>query len=151
MSRKTEKIFKEFHKYIENMDIKDEKELEKEFGKFIEKYNTEELPIQDDDVLDADDYLEMAIDAETEEEAIEYAKMALKEDKDCVDAKLLLLQFEEDVEKIKDQLEKIIEVEAKRLKEEGFFAEEDIGHFYGILETRPYIRDRKSTRLNSSH
>ena len=37
-------------------------------------------------------------------------------------------------------LEEGLENEKSRLKKEGFFEKENIGHFYSIFETRPYIR-----------
>ena len=33
-----------------------------------------------------------------------------------------------------------LEFEKDRLEEEGYFEKDNIGHFYGIFETRPYIR-----------
>ncbi len=86
-------------------------------------------------------YLDKAYEAETEEEAKRYAKKALKLDGRCIEAELLLLDLADYTpEEYMKRLQKIIDKEKDCLVEEGFFAEECIGQFYGIFETRPYMR-----------
>ena len=142
MSRETEKVFKEFHKYIGDRKFKSGEEASKELTAFLEKYNSGLLSKDKASKMTADDYLDMAYEAETPEECIEYAKKALKEDKNCLDAKLLIIQSEGVSESSKNQLENVIKGETKRLEKEGYFDKENIGHFYGMLETRPYMRIR---------
>ena len=141
MSRETEKIFKEFHKYIEGKNL-DGEMVGEEWKSFVEMLNNGDMPKRDSKNLTVDDYLDLACEAETPEEAIKYTKKALKKDKYCMDAKLFLAQLEENNEKAKIQLEKAVEIETQRLEEKGYFSEDNIGSFYGILETRPYMRAR---------
>lgn len=93
-------------------------------------------------IMEADEYLDMAYDAGTPEQAVKYAKKALKRDKNCLDAKLLIIELNhtDDAEKAKLELEKAISYEKKRLEGEGFFDEDSVGVFYGMIETRPYMR-----------
>ena len=142
MSRETEKLFKEFHKHIGDKEFGSGEEASKELSAFIEKYNAGLSSKDKATNMTADDYLDMAYEAETEEKSVEYAKKALKEDKNCLDAKLLIIQSEGVSESTKEQLENAIKGETKRLEKEGWFDKENIGHFYGLLETRPYMRIR---------
>jgi len=142
LSRETEKVFKEFHKYTGNKVFENEDEVNKAMSEFLEKYNAGLISKNNPSKMDADDYLDMAYDAETPEESLKYAKKALKEDRNCLDAKLLIIQSEGINETTKKQLEDVIKGETKRLEKEGYFDDENIGHFYGILETRPYMRIR---------
>lgn len=116
MSRGTEKIFRKMRKAMEGKNIESE---------------------------DAYDYLEMAQDAEDEKEALKYARKALELDPLCLDAEVLIAQIEADTpDEFKEYLEVIIEKGEQLLAEQGITKEEDVGHFYGILETRAYMRAR---------
>lgn len=93
--------------------------------------------------LDAYDYLEMAQNAEDDKKALKYAKKALELDYGCLDAEVLIAQIESDTpEELKKYLEAIIKKGEQLLAKQGITEEEDAGHFYGILETRPYMRVR---------
>jgi tetratricopeptide (TPR) repeat protein len=82
-----------------------------------------------------------AWDADTKRERIALAKRALEISDSCADAHVMLAQ-----EAAKN------DIEARRHYEAGVAAgekalgakafEEDVGHFWGILETRPYMRAR---------
>lgn len=141
MSRETEKIFKDFNKYIEGKEFDSEEEVQKELAAFMENYNKGLDSNVKSAKKSADDYLDMAYNATSRDKAIEYAKKALKLDRDLVDARLLILQFEDDLESVKKQLEDLIKGETKRLEKEGYFTD-DVGSFWGIIETRPYMRAR---------
>ena len=39
-----------------------------------------------------------------------------------------------------EELNESLEFEKKRLEQEGYFDKENTGSFYGLFETRPYIR-----------
>lgn len=86
-------------------------------------------------------YLDKAYEATKEEDVKKYAKKALKLDENCVDAAMLLLELMDiDIEDYKTRLEKIINKEYEHLENTGMFKEENIGDFYAIIETRPYMR-----------
>ncbi|OUM68544.1 hypothetical protein PIROE2DRAFT_3679 [Piromyces sp. E2] len=91
--------------------------------------------------------LEEAYEATTKEEKIELAQSALEVYPDNIDAELYIASFEEDKFKKLSTLESIIE-KAKTILENGnYFSEQYIGHFWGILETRPYMRAKHQKLL----
>ncbi|MDO4352982.1 MAG: hypothetical protein Q4D00_07655, partial [Clostridia bacterium] len=79
-----------------------------------------------------------------EKEALKYAKKALELDEYCTDAEVMIadIQYGRDPEKFKKKFEKIITKTEKHLREEGYFDDDCIGRFWGIFETRPYMRAR---------
>ena len=59
---------------------------------------------------------------------------------DCFDAILFQVHLENNPLKRWKLLEEGLEFEKDRLEDEEYFQKDNIGHFYGIFETRPYIR-----------
>ncbi len=57
-----------------------------------------------------------------------------------MDAILFQVRLEPNPRKRNELLNEGLKNEEKRLKEKNYFDKENIGHFYGIFETRPYIR-----------
>jgi tetratricopeptide (TPR) repeat protein len=77
---------------------------------------------------------------------VQLAKKALKVSSDCADAYVLLAEeTAKDPEEAKGLYEKGVQAGESALGEEAF--EEDAGHFWGILETRPYMRARQGLAL----
>ena len=144
MSNETERLLKEFQEYVKDKEFKGEEDAKKEVAEFLKNFNLKQKSDNKTSPMSADDYLDLAYEAETPEDCIKFAKKALKIDKNCIDAKLLIIQNEETAETAKKQLEDLIKGETKRLEKEGYFDKENIGLFYGILETRPYMRIRAS-------
>jgi len=72
---------------------------------------------------------------------IKLAKKALKISPDCADAYVLLAEEEaRSVQKSKALFQQGVEAGRRALGEDFFQDEENIGYFWGILETRPYMR-----------
>jgi len=72
---------------------------------------------------------------------IRLAKKALKVSLDCADAYVLLAEEEaRTVQKSKALFQQGVEAGRRALGEDFFKDEENIGYFWGILETRPYMR-----------
>ncbi len=141
MSRETEKVFKEFQKYLENKETNSDEEMKCNIVDFMEMYNNKPK----NQKLDADDYLGMAYEADTEEEALKYAKKALKLDKNCIDAEAMVSELTSyNPDDLQKKYEKLIKKEEKRLKDSDIFNEESIGEFWIIHQTRPYMRLRNS-------
>lgn len=79
---------------------------------------------------------------------VQLAKKALKVSSDCADAYVLLAEeTAKDPGEAKELYEKGVKAGESALGEEAF--EEDAGHFWGILETRPYMRARQGLALAS--
>lgn len=85
--------------------------------------------------------MEMAQNANSETEALKYVNKALKLEPNNVDALILKAQIKanSNIDLLK-KVEKILESGKKYLEDEGIYTEENIGDFWLILETRPYMR-----------
>lgn len=142
MSRRTEKIFEEMQKSMNGKDFENEEQINEFMDGFIKNYNQRS---RDNKNMDAYDFLEKAENASTAGEAIRYAKKALKLNPYCLDAELVIAQARtEDIDELVKDVKKIIQKGEVQLKERGIQMEEEAGSFYGILETRPYMRVRKA-------
>lgn len=144
MSRSSEKIFREMQKLMEQNEFESEEQANAALQELIAQYNESLNSNIDREPETPWDYLDMAMEAPTEKEALKYAKKALELDEYCPDAEVMIadIQYGRDPEKFKKKLEKIIAKTEKHLREEDFFDEDCIGDFWEIFETRPYMRAR---------
>ncbi len=128
------------NEFMKNTDAKDEKELNEKFQEFMEKYNNNEIEYENTPLDDAYEILEKASNAKTKKQAIKLAKKAYETCPACFDAVLFQVDLEENMNQQRIMLEEGLQKEQERLEQEGFFSKDNIGSFYGIFETRPYIR-----------
>ena len=128
------------NEFLANTDAKDEKELNEKLQEFIKMYNNGEIEYENTPLDDAYEILEEAQNAKTEKEAIKLAKKAYEKSRECFDAILFQCDLEENGIRRMKLLDDGLEFEKNRLIKEKYFDKENIGHFYGIFETRPYIR-----------
>lgn len=137
MNNKFNNMLQEFLKNnnVENIDEANEKLQE-----FIKMYNNGEIEYENTPLDDAYEILEEAQNARNEKEAIKLAKKAYEKSPECFDAILFRCDLEENGIKRMKLLDDGLETEKNRLIKEKYFDKENIGHFYGIFETRPYIR-----------
>lgn len=137
MDNKFNNMLQEFLKKnnVENIDEANEKLQE-----FINMYNSGEIEYKNTPLDDAYEILEEAQHAKNEKEAIRLAKKAYEKSAECFDALLFQCDLEENGIKRMKLLNDGLEFEKNRLTKENYFDKENIGHFYGIFETRPYIR-----------
>ena len=147
MSRETEKVFKEMHKFLNEhaTEDMDEKELDELCRKFMDEYNDNlPGPLTEKTAKTADDFLELAYDAEDEKVALKHVKKALKLDPDNLDAAMFKIDLEclGQIERL-EKLEVLAKAGDHLMNEKGYMTDEDIGHFWGILATRPYMRVRR--------
>lgn len=83
-----------------------------------------------------------AFESDDPQRRVELAERALEVSDECADAYVILAEeTAEDAEEAKELYEAGVKA-GERALGEGFFAEE-AGHFWGILETRPYLRARE--------
>lgn len=142
MSYGIERFFKEFTKATEGENLNDQEAMQERMDKFTKEYF--ETMDKKDRPLDAFDYLEMAEDAANGKEAIRYAKKALELDPYLLDAELIIAEEKSySAEEFEKQLKAIIKKGETQLLEQGISKEENEGDFYGLHETRPYMRMRK--------
>ncbi len=137
MNNKLNNMLKEF---LSNADIKDDNDLEAKYKEFIEKYNNDEIEYENTPLDDAYELLDKAQESKSKTQAMNYAKKAYKTCPECFDALLFLADLEENPIKRWKLLDEGLKSEKERLEKGNYFNKEDIGHFYSIFETRPYIR-----------
>ena len=139
MSRQTEKMFKEFERFMQendNIEISGEDELNQALKTFMSQYQP-----NNDDVETADDYLELAESADTKKEALKYAKKAAELEPDNLDAAAMVIELScTSSEKLSEKYKNLIDETEDKLKEQGYFEDDNIGEFWLIFETRPYMR-----------
>ncbi len=126
--------------FLAHTDAKNEKELNEQLQEFIQKYNAGKIEYENTPLDDAYELLEKAKNAKSKSQAIKYAKKAYDLCPACFEAILFQTDLEDDPLKKWELLEEGLKVEKKRLEEEGYFKKDNIGHFYTIFETRPYIK-----------
>lgn len=96
---------------------------------------------QSDAVAEAQQLMYDAWEAPTRQRAVVLAKKALSISPDCADAYTFLAeQTAKSVEEAIDLYTKGVEAGVRAIGKQAFI--EDVGHFWGLLETRPYMRAR---------
>lgn len=145
MSRESEKVFKAMHQFLEengteNMSMNEADDL---MQKFMTDYNSN-LPekVTEKTAKTADDFLELAEEAPTKAKAEKYIKKALELEPDNIDAISASLDLIEDdnIWEYYQKLSEAVKNGTKLMENKGLMDANSIGEFWGILETRPYMR-----------
>jgi len=146
MSKETEKALKAVHKFFEensteNMSMEEANNM---LQQFMEEYNGNLPTILTEKTAEtADDFLELADETDDINKAKYYVKKAMELEPDNLDAINASLDFIEDQTwEYYQKLSEAVKKGTKLMEKEGLMAQENIGHFWGILETRPYMRLR---------
>ena len=142
MSKETEKIFSQMNKYMEQFNFDNEEQMEKEMKNFIQKLNNNEIEFDDDQKFKSDDLLEEAYNTSSKTKAIKLAKQALELNPENIDAECFIVEFEENLIKKLSKIEDIVKKATKLLEKDNMFDKENIGYFWGMMGTRPYMRAR---------
>ena len=143
MSRETETMFKALHEFIDERS--DENRTKEDVNRLIEQFMSQyngnlSQPVTPETAETSDDYMNLAYDADNEKDMLKYAKMALKLDPHNYDAERAVLEMKaKDITKLVQDYARSVQKATAYMEEEGYF-EEDMGHFWGVLETRPYMR-----------
>lgn len=147
MSRESEKVFKEFQKFIEEHGSKEnytEGDLDLLAKLFFEQYQgkTPE-PVTPETAQSSEDWLELAEEAKSDADVLKYAKKALKLDPDNLDAERMVIQYsgQDEISQLQ-ALKQAADHGKELMKQQGM--DEMIGDFWGVLETRPYMRLRRA-------
>ena len=143
MSRETERLLKELNQFIslhEN-EITDEDSMNRLCEQFLEEHNLGIPDLKNTEPETADDYLELAERALSKKKCVEYLHKALELEPENVDVQLQLIghTLEGKSDEQLPALQKLMDAAAKQLEQEGCF-KEDVGAFWDVLETRPYMR-----------
>lgn len=126
--------------FLKNNNVENIDEANEKLQEFIKMYNSGEIEYKNTPLDDAYEILEEAQYAKNEKEAIRLAKKAYEKSAECFDALLFQCDLEENGIKRMKLLNDGLEFEKNRLTKENYFDKENIGQFYGVFETRPYIR-----------
>lgn len=137
-------FLKVFNGNFADKNVQADKEHNEVFKEFLRKQNFLHYDLADEDEADdAYDLLELAESASSKKEALKYVKKALELEPDNVDAEMMAAELTSNsAESLLDKLKKLIEKTEVNLKSQGYFDDENIGKFWLILETRPYMRLR---------
>ncbi len=142
MSKQTEKMFKELDKFMANKTVDSEDDLNIVLDQFMAQYNSSVFEeITEANAKSSDDFLELAYDATSKKNALKYAKKAFELDPDNLDAEVLIAEISATtIDALEEKYKKIIDKSTENLTKQGYFSEENIGEFWLISETRPYMR-----------
>ena len=90
----------------------------------------------------SDDLLFEAYEEPIKAKAIKLAKQALEIDPDNIDAENFITKFESNTIKKLQKYGETLNKEKANLEKQDFFNEENIGIFWGLIETRPFMRTK---------
>ena len=147
MSKETEKIFRDLHRFLDAHGGEDlsEEEMERLVSQFMEDYNAklrsgaQNTPEEPETAYD---YLELASEAKTKKKQLEYTNKALELEPDSLDAGLAKIALTaKHPHEMLDELERLLKKGDAQMEKEGFFRD-SMGDFWGVFETRPYMRLR---------
>jgi tetratricopeptide (TPR) repeat protein len=144
MSRESEKAMKAVHQFLKESGAEDMPldEVNALLQKFMTEYNGNQPGrVTEKTAKTADDYLELAEEATTKAKAEQYIKKALEVEPDNLDAISASLDLTENgTWEYYRKLSEAVENGTKLMEKKGLMDEDSIGDFWGILETRPYMR-----------
>ncbi len=145
MRRRLEAFQRGVHRLIAERGLNTQEEIQA----FLEQHSTDgslERMIDELDLMPEEEALELvseAMECEDLDEMLDLLDAALEADPECIEALCLLARIncEEDSEALVDALEDIVKLGEEKLGAKMF--EECRGQFWGLLETRPYMRARQ--------
>ena len=147
MSRETEKLMKQLNKFLdENLGEDDtEDDLNALASQFMAQHNANiAAGNYSNEPESADDYLDLARSAPSRKKRLEYVNKALELEPDNLDAGLAKASLTaKSPHELLETLNTLLQQGEEQLKKEGFFESDCIGEFWGMLETRPYMRVRQ--------
>lgn len=145
MSRETEKIMKELQQFLtlHSDEATDEESVDRLTRQFLLECSSYPHSRKDAAPETADDYLDLAEQASSKKKRLEYLRKALELEPEHVDAQLEMIvhTMEKTPEEQLPALQKLMAAAAEPLEQEGCF-KRDMGEFWAVLETRPYMRVR---------
>ena len=133
------KLHESLEQFMREHNPKGMDEANELLQEFIKLYNGGELDYEDSPKVKAYELLEEASMTDNDKKREKLLEESLEIYPDCLEAKLILATDLERPIKIIQEYEKCLDEEKIRLTKEGYFSKDNIGIFYGIYETRPYI------------
>ncbi len=146
MRNPSEAFFKALNKHMESLDSlpEDAEGMDKVLQDFMEEYRerlAQRGPLTEKTAQTADDFLELAETASSKAKKVKYLKKACELDEGNIDAGMHLATLTAKSEpEFARRVEELLAQARKQLEAGGFFAKENIGEFWLITETRPFMR-----------
>lgn len=146
MSRKMDAMHREMYKFLDQENPRNKQEFNQKIAEFQEKWNASIKNggdghfLEKNPVDEAYDLLERAENAENITEARKLAKQAYLKSSECFDAVIFLAQNAPNLTEANKIIDQGLLDEEQRLKSEKLWTKENLGHFYTMFESRPYIR-----------
>jgi len=143
----TERVNRRIGKLVSGREFESMDELNDFIQQALEKENREGAPEFPDDPAEAAQELAYrSMEERSDQKALELALKALEIDPDCIDARTVVIQIT--IHDPNEQIEayRKLLAEARNKMGKGFF-EENRGHFWGVVETRPFMRALESLAI----
>ena len=146
MRNPSEAFFKALHKHLETLESPPESEegIDQIVQDFMKEYNerlTQRGPLTEKTAQTSDDFLELAEKAPSKTKKLKYVKKACELDEKNLDAGMeLAMLTSRSTQEFFQRIEELLARGKKQMEEDGFFAEENIGNFWKITDTRPFMR-----------
>ena len=137
-----DKVLKELHSFLNanaNENVSEE-DMNKLLKQFMHVYNnTVHEPVTPETAETSDDYMELCENADNLSVKLKYARKALALDPDNLDAERIIIFYStRTIYESIPLFEKALSRGKEIMERKGYA--ESIGDYWGILETRPYIR-----------
>lgn len=128
-------LLRDLHKLMEKQNFQSMEEIEV----FMEKYTKERIPefVPEGPEEEAEALVELA-ESKPRKEAVKMARQALAIDPDCIPAFLLLAAHEGLLPVSAALFKRGVDLGYERFGDE--YMEQNRGHFWGLTETRPFMR-----------
>ena len=140
----SERFYEGFQRFLAQMGH--EEPTDTEMDALLQEYVTmvnegSPLPASMAEEESADVFLDRAQEAGSRKERLKWIRKAREMEPEHVDA--ALAEIEMTAKNPCEQEQRLFELQQKaekQLREQGFFTKDDIGSFWGLVETRPYMR-----------
>ena len=149
MSRQTEKVFREMDAYLaaHQDEIHGDADVERLVTAFMEEHNAavhSAFGAERNGEMTADDWLEKAEKESSGKKRLECIRKALALEPENLDAVCMEIGEEcgKDYELLRERYSAALLRADEIMRRDGWFAQENIGDFWGLPETRPYMRLR---------
>ena len=143
MKNPSEAFMKALNKHMNSLP-EGKEDINTVLHEFVEKYNQAldlRGPLTEKTARTSDDFLELAENAPSKAKTIKYLKRACELDDGNVDAELQLIGLTSKTsQEYFRRIETLLAKARKQMEAEGFFAKENIGEFWLMTETRPFMR-----------
>lgn len=134
----------QFDKIFAEMGEKSDEDFNRAVEEIMKNHKTTPLvEIDEENAETAEDFLDLCDSAKSKKQALKYAKKALELEPENIDAQIIVANLSSDsAEVLLKKYKKLIAQANEKMEADGWFSDEYMGRFWGLWETRPYMRLR---------